>query len=295
MMDKLLFFLLWVTGFIWGAAIQAQETLQVFEKQFVIEQSTDHVKKLFIHVEKATVSISTWSKPLIKAEVRYVSKHARKEIAERELGYLDLNKGIQGSTFIMRTILKLPRGQEAPQSALNFHIHLQVPEGLALECISKLGKISIDGGSMPVAMHLHLSQLEIHHAQIHGSIQQEFGSLLIKESVFKGKIELKRSIAQFDHVGGELLLSGESGKWTIQSFSNFKSLEINTSRTELVLQTAPTLVANMMLQGARLTMHSDLLIPKSKIGEKQYRIGPPQAVASFQITNKNGLIFINPH
>ncbi len=294
MNKKLLFLLLAFSAPILSIKSYAQENLYVSERQLVIEQATDRIKKLYINVEKATVIISTWKEPSIKAEVRFISRHTQERITLQELAFLDLTSGAQGSTYYMRTVVKLPRRQALPESALTFNIRLYIPEDMEIELISKLGKISIDGGDMPVSIQLHLSQLDIINATLKGSIQQNFGSLLLKESIFNGKIDLKQTNARFEHVGGDLSLSGESGKWTFHSLTDIKSLLINSKRAEISCITAANTPLNMMLNGARVQLHPDLPIAMAKTGNKQYRVGSKEVHTNIQMNNTDGLIKINP-
>ena len=271
----------------------SQEKIHVIEKHFEFEQPTVSLKKLYINVEKSTVSIQTWKQPLIKGKVIFMAKHKELELAQEEILFLDLKTAPNKGVFYIRTLLSLPRGRQSPRAALSYHIQLTIPEDLNLELICKLGKIDINGGSMEVSMNTHLTQLSIDKARLSGIIHQEFGSLSMTQSNFNGSLQQYRTISHFKDVVGNLSITGESGKWSFEGDRHELTTTIQTQRTDLSYEYPSTATTHFEIKSAELKVDTNVGFQPIKIGDHHYRLGPKNPQNKVIITNTGGTVKIH--
>jgi hypothetical protein len=194
------------------------------------------IKRVELNTERTDIIIRTWKQEKIKLEIEYVSKHALKTTAEKELNYLNMLADQSGSTFYIKSVIKLASNGKPPHSALSFRLILTIPENIPLLIKNKLGRIEIENISMPsIHLDLDLCHLLITNSKLKGKILQKFGECQLNNTRFEGSMHLIRTLTRLEFITGDLSIKSVSGRIHIVPDKESLNMVLSADKTEVEL------------------------------------------------------------
>lgn len=116
--------------------------------------------------EKASVQITGWTKKHIQLKITFAAFHPEKEIATRELEFMQYALSRDKTTTELRNTFILPTNTDYIQSKLEVRIELMIPDGTDLALTNRYGDTDISRFTGKVSATMEFSDLNI--SNVHG-------------------------------------------------------------------------------------------------------------------------------
>jgi hypothetical protein len=185
--------------------------------------------------EKSNVDVKGWSGNYIKIRMQLISKHPDRSIAERELNYLKYTIGKDKNTISLNNyFLSNSVYEDEVKSNLKCQYEVWTPVNCLVVVSNKYGDVKVSGINSLVEVSAELGNISLSAIKGEMKIKVSYGD--IKGDNLEGNFFCKaqKSDMIFSNVGGAYKIESAYGKITISPTSNFKGLDINSSKTEVV-------------------------------------------------------------
>ncbi len=220
--------------FVLGAASGQKSEVIVLTKSEEKSISAQKVKRIEINTERTDIIVKTWNENKIKLEIEYISKHAQKATAEKELSYLNMLGDVSGGTYYVKSLIKLGSDGKQPQASLSFRVIITLPGNMPLKIKNKLGKVNIENNSLSsINLELELCHLHISNANLKGKILQKFGECQFENSSFDGTLQLTRTLTRLEFITGLWTVNSESGRIHLVPAADNLLLKLTANKTEI--------------------------------------------------------------
>lgn len=228
--------ILYLLSFILAPAFAQKAVINVLTKSEEKSISTQKIKRVEINTERTDIVVKTWNENKIKLEIEYISKHALKATAEKELNYLKMLGDVSGGTYYVKSLIKLGSDGKQPQASLSFRLIITLPGHTPLKIKNKLGKVDIETKSLSsINLELELCHLKVSNANLKGKILQKFGECQFENSGFEGTLHLTRTLTRLEFITGIWTVNSESGRIHLVPAENNLSLKLIANKTEIEL------------------------------------------------------------
>jgi hypothetical protein len=213
----------------------SQTKIQVVTK--TIEKDVPFVTGDILRVagEKSTVEVKGWSGNYVKVKMQLIAKHPERSVAERELNYLKytINKD-QNTINLNNYFLSNSVYEDEVKSNLKCQYEILVPVNCYVVVSNKYGDVKVSGVNNSVEISAELGNISLSSIKGEMKIKVAYGD--IKGDNLEGNFFCKaqKSDMILSNVGGAYKIESSYGKITITPTSNFKGLDINSSKTEVV-------------------------------------------------------------
>lgn len=215
----------------------AQNTLQVFTKTINRTLKYQPGDTLAVIAEKANVELTVWDHNHIAVEVKLISKHAKKEIAEKELNYLKLIIDKQENTHSLKNYFMAEDNFRKVKGRLLIHYALQIPRDCPVILKNLYGKVTVEG--LNSSFNSNTRFVELHLKKCEGDINIEslFGKAVIDECSGTLTGDLKKADMELSGFKGDVKIESSYGRIRIES-DKLASLTVKGSRTRISLLTS---------------------------------------------------------
>jgi hypothetical protein len=185
--------------------------------------------------EKSTIDIKGWTGNYVKIKMLLIAKHPDRSIAERELNFLKytINKD-QNTIHINNYFLSNSIYEDQVKSNLKCQYEILVPVNCLVVISNKYGDVKVSGINSSIELSAELGNIFLSGIKGEMRIKAAYGD--IKGENLEGNFFCKaqKSDMNFFNVGGYYKIESSYGKITLTPSSNFKGLDINSSKTEVV-------------------------------------------------------------
>ena len=226
--------ILYLLSFVLASAFGQKAELNVLTKSEEKSVSTQKIKRIEINTERTDIIVKTWNENKIKLEIEYISKHALKTTAEKELSYLNMLGDASGGTYYVKSLIKLGTDGKQPQASLSFRLIITLPGNMPLKIKNKLGKVDIENSSLSsIILELELCHLSVSNSNLKGKILQKFGECQIENSSFEGTLQLTRTLSRLEFIKGIWTVISESGRIHLVPPADNLLLKLTANKTEI--------------------------------------------------------------
>jgi hypothetical protein len=185
--------------------------------------------------EKSSIDIKGWTGNYVKVKMLMISKHPDRSIAERELNFLKytINKD-QNTIHLNNYFLSNSVYEDQVKSNLKCQYEIWVPVSCLIVVSNKYGDVKVSGINSSIELSAELGNIFLSGIKGEMRIKIAYGD--IKGENLEGNFFCKaqKSDMSFANVGGYYKIESSYGKITVTPSSNFKGLDINSSKTEVV-------------------------------------------------------------
>ena len=231
-----IFYLLAVLILLGTGTTGAQNTVQVYTKTINRTLNYEPGENLEIMAEKANVTLSGWNQRHIAIEVKLISKHTKKEIAEKELDYLKFDISRQENTHILKNYFLAGDNFRKVKGRLLIHYQIRVPAHCPVLINNLYGKVTVDNLKNSLMTRTRFVELLIENCEGKFNIESIFGNVLVNKSSGKLTGDLKKANLELSGFEGDVEIEGNYGNIDIES-DKLASLKVNGSRTRISLLT----------------------------------------------------------
>ncbi|WP_341225896.1 hypothetical protein [uncultured Arcticibacterium sp.] len=152
-----------------------QVKLQIITKSIQKQLSAKGLTQIQITAERADVKVIGWDKTTISFKVNISTKHPNKEVAEKELAYMDFLNQKMGKTYFLRNYLVLKKGQAKPQSNYDAEYIIYVPRNLEVKLSNSFGEVALKGLKASLDLDLKFCQTETLDCEGAAKVKSYFG------------------------------------------------------------------------------------------------------------------------
>lgn len=282
---------LYLLSFLSAPAFGQKAELIVLTKTEEKSISTQKIKRIEINTERTDITIKTWNEDKIKLEIEYISKHAQKANAEKELNYLNMMADASGGTYYVKSLIKLGSDGKQPQASLSFRLIITLPGNIPLKIKNKLGKVDVKNHSVTsINLELELCHLSISNSNLNGKIIQKFGECQIENSSYQGTLQLTRTLTRLEFIKGNWSITSESGRIHLVPAEDNLTMKLVANKTEIELMGKYIEKQHIKVKGDRTVVDiSDKLKTKNE-ASGIISLGTKQSTGGIEIQNVLGSV-----
>ena len=263
---------------------EAQKTVQVLTKTVTRTLDYKPGESLEVLAEKASINVEVWDKKQIGITLKLISRHQKKEIAERELQYLKYLVDKAEGNHIIKNYFLADNSFKKVKGNLLIEYEIKVPDGCPVSIHNLYGKIRANG--LKNALNIHTRFVETNIKNCVGNIQVEafFGKTVVTGGSGKLTGDLKKSDIDVFEFEGEVDVKSDYGAIQIEGD---KLLAVNArgNRTRISLLTTDPHAYNYKLN----TSFSEIEFPNLIVDSRQ----PEKSTFSKIFREGNPLISIS--
>ena len=215
----------------------AQQQVHVMTKQIERRLDYDPGFKLHIAAEKATIDLTSWNKNYILIEVKLISKHKKKTIAQEELDFLKFEIHKKDKTYSLRNYFEADAGYVKVKGNLLTEYVIKVPDECKVIIDNQYGKLNISQRLDEFTAKLKFVECQILRGSGKFDIQSVYGDIFING--FSGNLttNLNRSDLRLVNAEGSADLNAVYGELDIEE-GDFKKLIVKADRTKINFSTS---------------------------------------------------------
>lgn len=237
-------------------AVDAQNTVQVFTKTIDRNLNYQPGDTLEIMAEKADVGLRGWDRDYIAIKVKLISKHAKSEIAEKELDYLKFVIDKQGNSHSLKNYFAAEDNFRKVKGRLLIHYELSVPRDCPVKVNNLYGKVAVNGLGNSLSVNTRFVELNIKNCDGDINIESIFGKAIVDKGSGILTCDLKKADMDISGFHGEVEVQSNYGKVHIEG-DRLISLTANGNRTRMSLLTSNLQLYNYDLN----TSFSEVKLP----------------------------------
>lgn len=242
----------------------AQKTVQVFTKTIDETLNYQSGERLKILAEKANIELRGWDREYIAVKVKLISKHAKREIAEKELEYLKFEIDKRDDTHSLKNYFMAENNFRKVKGRLLIHYEISVPRNCPVVVNNLYGKIHAEGLGNSFEARTKFVELNIKNCEGDINIGSLFGRATIDEGSGWLTCDLQKANMDISGFHGEVEIESNYGEIHIES-DKLLSLTANGSRTSINI-----LTSNLQLYNYNLnTSFSEIKLPNIVVSDSQ--------------------------
>ncbi|MGM9507602.1 DUF4097 family beta strand repeat-containing protein [Larkinella sp. GY13] len=289
-MKTLLFLLTFVT-----ISTLAQTRLQVVTKTVEKELAYSVGQRVNLTAQKADITIKGWSKTTVLVRLKLIAKHPEREVAERELTYLNYDIQTRNNVIDLSNRFTIPQRSGAIKGNLKAVYEIWVPTRCSISLQNTFGDVSLSDLAGDTSLKVEFGKLSISNLNGKTTVISDYGDIDATE--LGGFFTIKAEKA-------EIILRDLSGNGTIQSRYGRLSIQPVASLTALTVQTART---EVFLYPKRLddfqyeieTTYSTIQVPELYSGhlsanKRRFRYASSGSKGTISVTNSYSPVIIQP-
>lgn len=193
--------------------------------------------ELSIVGEKADISVKGWEKSYVQMKLIFSAIHSDKNIAARELQYMQYSLSKEDKIIELRNAFHLPYEVDRLHSKLNVSIELMVPSQIRLMLDNKYGTVELTQLTKKVAVSVSFCDLILNNIQGEMSLHPSYSEVRgdgMRTSSFV--CEGEKSQITLSLTGGSYDFSTSHGSIDLE-IKRIRSLDIKSSRTGITVRT----------------------------------------------------------
>lgn len=213
---------------------QAQQTYKE-TKSFSQSHPFEEGHNIKINGERTFMTISTWDKNMVAAEIEVISRYKEQGQAQKDLEKIKVNFEKTGNTVIYGNSILVDDDAERPKSNLKTIVHLTVPEYAEMEIKNSFGELTLIGSIRKVRLQTNFSTTSISDHKGTMRIYSKYGKVSLQNCDGHYNLEGDRSDLSIAGVGGELYAYWAYGNMDLAYDDRDHDFEIQANYTPVTL------------------------------------------------------------
>ncbi|RRA98873.1 DUF4097 family beta strand repeat-containing protein [Larkinella rosea] len=229
-MKTLIFLLTFVT-----LSAAAQTRLQVVTKTVEKELAYSVGQRVNLTAQKADITIKGWSKPTVLVRLKLIAKHPEREVAERELGYLNYDIQTRNNTIDLSNRFTIPQRAGAIKGNLKAVYEIWVPMRCPVSLQNTFGDVTLSDLAGDTSLKVEFGKLAIANLSGKTTIVSDYGDIDASELSGFFTIKAEKAEITLRELSGSGTIQSRYGKLSIQPDASLTSLTVQAARTEIFL------------------------------------------------------------
>lgn len=215
--------------------LAAQQQTQVITKR--IEKSFTYRPDFEVNIdgERAEVRIETWDKPLVQVQLDLIAKHPSREIAQRDVEYMQYLAQRLKNKVYLRNYISVPEGSPKPESQIRAVYLIKVPKECPVYLKNNYGIASISNLSNRLRVNSRFSRIGLENIQGMIDIQTQFGDLVGNGLDGNVHIASRRSDLVLRNLKGTFDIDAQYGVLKIFADAGLLDLNLRADKSEVFM------------------------------------------------------------
>ncbi|GAB3924564.1 DUF4097 family beta strand repeat-containing protein [Larkinella terrae] len=230
---RTLFFLL---AFVTLSAFAAAQTrLQVVTKTVEKELTYSTGQRVNLTAQKADITIKGWNKSTVLVRLKLIAKHPEREVAERELGYLNYDIQTRNNVIDLSNRFTIPQRAGAIKGNLKAVYEVWVPTRCPVSVRNTFGDVSLSDLASEASIQLEFGKLSVANLSGKTTVISDYGDIDASELSGFFTIKAEKADITLRELSGSGTIQSRYGKLSIQPDASLTSLSVQAARTEVFL------------------------------------------------------------
>jgi hypothetical protein len=251
--------------FLLSACLAAQATVANAQALQVVQVVTKKISKEFVFKEgfevnidgdKAEVYIETWSQPLIQVQLEIASRHPSKDIAQRDLEYMQYLAQRVKNKIYLRNFISVPEGEPETAARLSVSYRIKVPAECPVYLKTNYGIADIENLSNRLRINSRFSQIGLQNIQGWMDVNTFFGNITGEKLDGNVAITARRTDITLKELSGRFDINAQYGLIKLFAAAGLLDLNLRADHSQVFLY-APDLARyhySLSAQNSRLSL-----------------------------------------
>lgn len=259
-------------------------------------------RNITIKAEKANIYITEATDDKFIIELKLISKHSNKIVAEKQLNYLKHNLKIKPREILLQNSIVVSNDDELT-GIVQAEYTLKIPKNKTVSISNSLGKLEINQIEGNFTINTKYGNSLLSHVKGTLNLNANIGELVLKNCDLNGKLETKYLSSYFQICKGSYNITPNLGSLNFGLNKYISKLEVNASGTEVILSNKNcnefnfdlfSLYGNIFLDDCNLPYESFIQkdIKDASVGKREIVYINPQIKSTVTIKNKYANISI---
>lgn len=242
-------------------------------------------QKIVIDAEKANIKIVESKNQKLIIDIKFISKHTNKLIAQKQLEYFKHVLNIKSREIYMRNYILINAGEELT-GTISAEYVLKIPQNRNITITNSLGDIIISNIQGNFNINFKYGKLNMQNIKGELNLDAQIGEVLIKNSELTCIIESNYLSSYFYSCGGAYSIVSNLGSINFTITKALLKLDIEASGTEITLLNRDCEEYNISL----ISKSGSIFLDDCTIKNKSFI-----SIDSRNLTkDKNEFLYINP-
>jgi hypothetical protein len=183
---------------------QAQDKMYLETKAITRTLECSSKDKLILTGERTFITLKTWDKNTILANVKIISKHKDQNQARVDLEKININLIKSGKKINYSNSINISDVSEKPKSNLKIELEIFIPENIEVEIASHFGKVDATGNYKQLNIESNFSKILLESLESSVNIITKYGDTSIDGYEGALKLEGDRSNIMVKEAKGEV-------------------------------------------------------------------------------------------
>jgi len=213
----------------------AQSPLQVVTKTIEKELTYADGQRVVLTAQKADVQIKGWSRTTVLVRLKLIAKHPEREVAERELSYLQYTLQPRDRLIELSNRFVIPQRAGTVKGNLKAIYEIWVPTRCPVVLSNTFGDVMLADLGNEVSVKLEFGKLTAQNLTGKVTVTSEYGD--IEATNIQGNLSIKAEKAEIGlrQLGGLCTVQSHYGKLQILPDAALSALTVQATRTEILL------------------------------------------------------------
>lgn len=191
-------------------------------------------RSVIIDAEKANITITEAVDENFVIDLKLISKHTDKQIAEDQLIYLNHIINIKNREVYLRNYILISSGKDLTGS-IHFEYNLKIPKDKFIYITNSLGNIDINNINGNFTINSKYGNITLKNIKGALELNAHIGDLIIENCDLKSSIKIKYISSYFYNSSGSFIINSDLGSLNFNLNKNISNLAITASGTEILL------------------------------------------------------------
>ncbi len=266
---------------VYPKGLMAQE--HIFTKSITktIKASQQHI---IIDAEKANIKITEAIGQDLVIDIKFISKHSNKAIAEKQLDYIKHVLNIKKKEIYLRNYILINANEELTGN-ITTEYTLEIPKNRNIRITNSLGNILVSNIDGDFNINSKYGKLNLYNIKGKLNLNAQIGEIIIKDSDLNCIVESKYLSSYFYSCGGSYRIISNLGSINFALNENLLKLNIEASGTEISLSNKACREYNLILISQKGSIFLDDCSIKNKAFIKTDTRGSTKEKQEFIYTN----------
>ncbi|MGA0559438.1 hypothetical protein ACO2Q8_22460 [Larkinella sp. VNQ87] len=228
---KTLLFLLMVTTL----PALAQTRLQVVTKTVEKELAYNAGQRVNLTAQKADITLKGWTKATVLVRLKLIAKHPEREVAERELDFLNYEIETRKNVIELANRFTIPQRAGAVRGNLKAVFEIWLPARCPVTVSNTFGDVNLSDLAGETTLKLEFGKLSLVNLSGKTTVTSDYGDIDASELTGTFSIKAEKAEITLRELGGSGTLQSRYGKLTIQPGAGLTALTVQAARTNVYL------------------------------------------------------------
>ncbi|GAB3913384.1 hypothetical protein GCM10028803_57460 [Larkinella knui] len=273
----------------------AQTRLQVVTKTVEKELAYNTGQRVNLTAQKADITIKGWNKATILVRLKLIAKHPEREVAERELAYLNYDIQTRNSVIDLSNRFTIPQRAGGIKGNLKAVFEIWVPTRCPITLQNTFGDVTLSDLAGEAALKLEFGKLSLTNLSGKTTVVSDYGDIDASELSGSFTIKAEKAEITLRDLGGSGTIQSRYGKLSIQPDASLLTLTVQATRTEVFLYPKRMNDFQYEIETTYSTIQvPDLYSEHLNASKRRFLYSPNGSKSHLSVTNSYSPVIIQP-